>query len=56
MLDPSLTLNLKGLERQDEHSLLSTDGVVAVGKVRVVSRIVWRNHATTGGSEVCTTA
>lgn len=50
------TFNFKGLESEDEHSLHSKDGVVAVGEVRVVCGIVWRNHTAAGGSEVCTTA
>lgn len=50
----TLAFHLEGLEGEDDHSLCSSIyGVVAVGVVRVVGWIVWRNHTTAGSCEFC---
>lgn len=51
-----LTFYLEDLKGEDNHSLFSSIySVVAVGVVRVVGWVVWRNHTTAGSCEVCAT-
>lgn len=51
----TLAFYLEDLEGEDDHRLLSSVyDVVAVGVEGVLSRIIRRNHAATGGCEVST--
>ena len=53
----SLAFHLEDLKGEEHHSLLSCiDGVVAVGPLRIVGWIIWRNHTATGGCEICATS
>lgn len=51
-----LAFDLKDLKGEDDYCLFSSiHDVVTAGPVRIVGWIVWRNHSTTGGCEVCST-